>query len=472
MSEISEVDNLALLAAAVLQGHPWTRERVSTEAENMGLVSDSLEIETLAAVLGVGEFEKAMRRRHLTVPDVSAEVRDTVPAADRELIELCMTAWRLAAGQVQSAHPPTLEHPYLDALEQLESLGPLPLDAPVLVSHPVEMLAQALEQRNAPCAYLYLKDSAEGVARLAWLVMLGEAIALVGRVEDPTMLDKETGEGISALLSSAVAHSFSFGATVWHLCGSKPSTLAMLAASSGRERLPCTRTLNSAFEASSIHGPLYRLRDWRNRDLGHGLIGRELRIHQLFRPSGRADPDPVRDLVEVLSALSAWLTQTHAWLGAEGWPESPGAPPQDADAVPAPEPVAWLGGGAPLWVLDQMQRDSLRLLDVLGGGRSKRHGWRASTRVLGIVGTAAGRAIPIEQSVGARPDADRDFQSTYRERVVSNPLVERLASRVRESPVVWICGGGGTGKSFLTRQRAHSGFGGSLSVETQWCDMT
>lgn len=208
-----------------------------------------------------------------------------------------------------------------------------------------------------------------------------------------------------------------------------------------------------------------RLREWRNTDLGHGLVGREERLIEIFDLSSRharhARHEPVRHLARVLQGLSSWLAETQRRLLELGWPTLGGLPEAPAaERVPAPDPVAFLGDGAHLRVLERVTPSHLYLRDILTSELDKQPRQLDHRHLVELL-TQLDESDPLDPTYRTLELAE-EAESAAACRAMKTPLVDRLLELVPEHRIIAVTGGAGAGKSVLSRQLAREVREGAL----------
>jgi hypothetical protein len=453
-------DNQELLVDAARSA--LASRRVTVDALSQALaahgVAPSALTDAMVVILRVDGFPKALGdvrdgRRDAVVPEVSVEARYLEPSLSKEDAANGLRVWIDALQR--EGRPAAIGHPYAGPLERLRRAHDAVRGAPILVSHPLTQLIAGLEAHNPHAAYVNLKDTAEGVVRLAWLLLVRETLEAARETEDLRSLNPATRRALGDLMERVAGRSFGLGEAVRLLAGTRSdggdAVLAQLCGGPWRERLHFSSDLQVEVAQSGLRKRLLGLSDWRNKDVGHGIIGGEHRLHRLLRHDDPGDPDPVEDLVQLLTGLARWLEDVGAWARSSGWPDDLDARSGEASAG-APEPIAWVGGGAPLWVLDAMERDSLRVLDVLSGGRSRRQPWRGTKELADMLARAAQDSLPLDEDMQGRERLDAAARAKWESRRWATPLRDRIAEATDWHRFVHVVGGGGTGKSFLLRE--------------------
>ncbi len=454
-------DNFELLSDAVRRALENRRVTGASLRQALAIceVAPSAVSMAMAVVLDVDGFSRAVtdgrdgRSAVAVLPDVSVEARYLDPSLSTEDVAAALRVWTHALGR--EGRPVTIGHAYAVPLERSREAHEAVRGAPILVSHPLTQMIAGLEARNAHAAYLNLKDSAEGVVRLMWLLLIRETMQAALAEEDLRSLDPGARQALRDLMARVAGRSFSLGDAVRLLVGTRAdggdSVISRLCAGPWSETLHFSCELESEVAQPGVRKGLLNLADWRNKDVGHGIIGGERRLHRLLRHDDPGEPDPVQDLAHVLIGLAPWLEGVGGWARGLGWPQELDPRPEHA-STGAPEPIAWVGGGAPLWVLDGMERDSLRVLDVLSGGRSRRQRWKGTNELADMLARAAEDSLPLDEDMQGRDRRDAAARATWESRRWSTPLRDRIAEATDTHRFVHVVGGGGTGKSFLLRE--------------------
>lgn len=391
------------------------------------------------------------RNKDGTLPDVTVEARHRDPSLTAEDISAAQQVWVDALAR--AGHSVVLGHPYADPLERLRDAHSAAHAAPILVSHPLGKLIEALEGRSPVAAYVYLRDTAEGVVRLAWLLLVRETLEAALAEPDLSALDPTDRKPIASLMGSISSSSFSLGQAVWLLGGrgdGSNSVLAQLCRGPWAAHLRFSGELYSDLKEGDLSKHLKNLATFRNKDFGHGIIGNEHRLHRLLK-HGATDYHPVSDVASLLVGLALWFNDVGDWAHELGWPGL-FDPTLEKESTAAPQPIAWLGGGAPLWVLDKMERDCLRVLDVLDGGGSKKKKWPGITKLAELLEQVAGRPLPPHEDMNGLERLDAGARATWEARKWSTPLTERVHRALQQHAFIQVVGTRGTGKSFLLRE--------------------
>ncbi|MCB9610273.1 MAG: hypothetical protein H6716_27040 [Polyangiaceae bacterium] len=387
------------------------------------------------------------------LPDVVADLGGAGLAP--ELLRWALESWASALGRRIAASGPSLleAHALLGAWrERATASWPLP------VAHPLDRLVDHLGNQRPVAAYLFLRDTAEGVVRVMWSALLWDVLTfLEDRPDGLAGLDDRCAASCRMVLDHMVGGAFSMGAAVYQLFGRDAKTEGLLAVLGpqlvqGSLSAVLATVATPTKQPSALEKALRNLADWRNADLGHGTLGREERLVELL--GGRANNyQPVAMLASVLDALGPWLTEVqHAYkewpslLAARSW-TSLG---EEREGIPAP--IAFRGR-APLLLTERFVPGGLQLRDIVGGGRQNhRYDGFPSALAERLARTRPG-AAPLDLSPLEADEARVLATRLYEDRRVVTPLLSTLHRQLGRSPR-WqaVVGPAGTGKSFLVRQ--------------------
>ena len=243
---------------------------------------------------------------------------------------------------------------------------------PLVVEHPLSGLVGALRRRDWALAFLLLRDTAEGVGRVVWAMLIYE-VSVALRLGT---LPHNAHAALEALAESVLA-GFTFSAPLALLEGPACSVANSLRA--------CGLELTAGLaDERRWRSPLRELGRWRNADLGHGLVGSPERLADLLTPSPGV-PSLLDQAVTLLEAVAPFLESVQ---NTRSWPVEGQLDIPD-ELVPLSEPVAWQGAGQALWLLEAAQPP-----------RGRRGGADPDGRVrVWLRGVLDGRRIDIEGKV-------------------------------------------------------------------------
>lgn len=326
---------------------------------------------------------------------------------------------------------------------------------PVLLANPISLLIETLDRCGSPdskewiLATLLVRDCAEAIARTIWLAMIHDALEVLDNV--PALAACESGlvETIQSIAGS-LQMGFTLGAVQYLLTRQK----ALEHLATQLEDNDKAWTTGLPRKPSAWMGALERIRQWRNTDLAHGLVGNERRFAGLFAfRAQRKDSAPFEDLLAVLSATQPWLID----LGqrTRHWACSPTSESSDDGIRHAEEGLAWHGEGEPLWVLERSTSNGTAIRGIVSGRRvelpeiSRLIDWAARASESAAVpklcawsqGPTTGESRVAQQRAKSRFD---------RLSVPALDLVAELTNALQQgSTRVVVHGSAGCGKSWL-----------------------
>jgi hypothetical protein len=450
----------------------WPTRALVRDALNAGLGDQADDVSVLIrvqALARLAEWEPATLALKARKPVRPALCPPVEPGLLR-YYEWALGLWATVTGSDTRALSAPLR-PSIDALAPCwpgsKTRAP---DWTAAVDHPLDRLRESLDAGQVVPAYLYLRDVLEGVLRVAWAVLVHETCEWC--VSDQGHALARTERACQEVLASATRGAFTIGSAAYLLTGDRDRTpIRELAPQLAKATLVRTQALDSALDGAGVRGAIQRLHQWRNADVGHGLVGSERRLAALFEaPTDRVQGDarPVLDLATLLGGLGPWLAETAEWLRKEGWPSLHEArlPARAGGQLQgAPSPIAFVRGGAALWLLEQARDQRVVARDVLGGVRST-HSWATPHKALtALIANAKDSLRPLDLTSDQIEAAQAHDQMLRRERAVLTPLVGMLSELVaRTRGVVHVVGSAGSGKSVLLGQLADSLSSASLAT--------
>ncbi len=345
---------------------------------------------------------------------------------------------------------------------------------PLVAALPLSLLVRALEAREPSAAYLQLRDAAEGVARAMWVVLGWEVLELSRKVEfvELTEAERNACRDVLERVTGYSPHGkggFTFGATQHVLTGGSGAQVLMTLT----DRL-CENGLSLIAELGackkSWQVPMERLVGWRNRGPGHGFVGqRDLLAVEFAEDCLAKKESAIVALLDLYRGLADWLERVQRELH---WPtvEQLDSGDYEGELRGAPAPVAFTGGGAPLWLLASASPGRLNLVDAVTNEATQVSRELPEVSWAGITLSAQLQVGPLRvaadpDDLESRPlDVAADLVEPRRERallrrrhreVEVKPLRKRLEELIGQNvePCA-VIGTAGVGKTYLLQQYA------------------
>jgi hypothetical protein len=273
---------------------------------------------------------------------------------------------------------------------------------PLIVAAPLHAMFEAERNGREHARRAYLRDAAEGVARVLWLALVSRAWDVVASTPGRPATPAETCA--LELLVAVRDYSFSFGSAI-RTCASK-QLLPLW--SLGDAPLPERRP--------ELFRLMRGLAQWRN-DLAHGVT-----------PDARLEDttaDAEGRLTRLLELCAPWLTDMEAW-----WSTAESTTAGGFRGAPAP--AVWRGPDQDLWMLERFGAHG-PIVRSIGGAVATVDGW---TSVSDLVGWAAGDEEPHNA-----PDFDALDPM--------EDLVGAAFAAIQDGSHVWIVGPRASGRTTL-----------------------